>query len=54
MLLKLLGRYLRPHWPLLIGVVVFQLAQSLLSLWLLAIKPLQLPPKPSSPNPSLP
>ena len=34
MLLKLLGRYLRPHWPLLIGVVVFQLAQSLLSLWL--------------------
>lgn len=34
MLLKLLGRFLRPHWPLLIGVVVFQLAQSLLSLWL--------------------
>ena len=34
MLLKLLGRYLRPHWPLLIGVVFFQLAQSLLSLWL--------------------
>ena len=34
MLLKLLGRYLRPHWRLLIGVVVFQLAQSLLSLWL--------------------
>ncbi|WP_348787153.1 ABC transporter ATP-binding protein [Leifsonia sp. NPDC080035] len=34
MLLKLLGRSLRPHWPLLIGVVVFQLAQSLLSLWL--------------------
>lgn len=34
MLLKLLGRYLRPHWPLLVGVVVFQLAQSLLSLWL--------------------
>ncbi|MGO4594447.1 ABC transporter ATP-binding protein [Leifsonia sp. 2TAF2] len=34
MLLKLLGRFLRPHWPLLIGVVVFQLAQALLSLWL--------------------
>ncbi|WP_223695070.1 ABC transporter ATP-binding protein [Leifsonia poae] len=34
MLLKLLGRFLRPHWPLLVGVVLFQLAQSLLSLWL--------------------
>jgi len=34
MLLKLLGRFLRPHWPLLVGVVFFQLAQSLLSLWL--------------------
>ncbi|WP_025157047.1 ABC transporter ATP-binding protein [Leifsonia aquatica] len=34
MLLKLLGRYLRPHWRLLVGVVFFQLAQSLLSLWL--------------------
>jgi len=34
MLLKLLGRFLRPHWPLLVGVVVFQIAQSLLSLWL--------------------
>jgi len=34
MLLKLLGRFLRPHWPLLVGVVVFQLAQALLSLWL--------------------
>ncbi|MDN4598741.1 ABC transporter ATP-binding protein [Leifsonia virtsii] len=34
MLLRLLGRFLRPHWPLLIGVVFFQLAQSLLSLWL--------------------
>ncbi|MFF2052444.1 ABC transporter ATP-binding protein [Leifsonia sp. NPDC058194] len=34
MLLKLLGRFLRPHWRLLVGVVVFQLAQSLLSLWL--------------------
>lgn len=34
MLLRLLGRFLRPHWPLLIGVLFFQLAQSLLSLWL--------------------
>ncbi|HEV7185096.1 MAG TPA: ABC transporter ATP-binding protein [Leifsonia sp.] len=34
MLLKLLGRFLRPHWRLLAGVIVFQLAQSLLSLWL--------------------
>ena len=34
MLLKLLGRFLRPHWRLLVGVIVFQLAQSLLSLWL--------------------
>ena len=34
MLLPLLGRFLRPHWALLVGVVVFQLAQSLLSLWL--------------------
>jgi ATP-binding cassette subfamily B protein len=34
MLMKLLGRFLRPHLRLLVGVVVFQLAQSLLSLWL--------------------
>ncbi|UAJ80849.1 ABC transporter ATP-binding protein [Leifsonia sp. ZF2019] len=34
MLLRLLGRFLRPHWRLLVGVVVFQLGQSLLSLWL--------------------
>ncbi|WP_345761533.1 ABC transporter ATP-binding protein [Diaminobutyricibacter sp. McL0608] len=34
MLLKLLGRFLRPHWRLLVGVVFFQLGQSLLSLWL--------------------
>ncbi|SEH73399.1 MULTISPECIES: ABC transporter ATP-binding protein [unclassified Leifsonia] len=34
MLLRLLGRFLRPHWPLLLAVIVFQLAQSLLSLWL--------------------
>jgi ATP-binding cassette subfamily B protein len=34
MLPKLLGRFLRPHWPLLVGVVVFQLAQSIASLYL--------------------
>jgi len=34
MLMKLLGRFLRPHLRLLVAVVVFQLAQSLLSLWL--------------------
>ncbi|WP_431220697.1 ABC transporter ATP-binding protein [Leifsonia xyli] len=34
MLLRILGRFLRPHWPLLIGVIVFQLGSSLLSLWL--------------------
>jgi len=34
MLLKLLTRYLKPHWPLLIGVVVFQLLQSIASLFL--------------------
>jgi ATP-binding cassette subfamily B multidrug efflux pump len=33
-LLKVLGRFLRPHRTLLIGVVVFQLAQSIASLWL--------------------
>ncbi len=33
-LMKLLGRYLRPHWQLLVGVVVFQLAQAILSLYL--------------------
>jgi ATP-binding cassette subfamily B multidrug efflux pump len=31
---KLLVRYLRPHWPLLLAVVVFQLAQSIASLYL--------------------
>jgi ATP-binding cassette, subfamily B, multidrug efflux pump len=31
---KLLVRYLRPHWPLLVVVVVFQLAQSIASLYL--------------------
>ncbi|WP_394552629.1 ABC transporter ATP-binding protein [Agromyces sp. MMS24-JH15] len=37
MLLKLLGRYLRPYWGLLLGVVVFQLAQSFASLYLPAL-----------------
>ncbi|WP_308468263.1 ABC transporter ATP-binding protein [Rathayibacter soli] len=34
MLLKLLRRYLRPHWRLLLAVVIFQLAQSIASLYL--------------------
>jgi ATP-binding cassette subfamily B multidrug efflux pump len=34
MLGRLLVRYLRPAWPLIIGVVIFQLAQSIASLWL--------------------
>ncbi len=34
MLAQLVGRFLRPHWPLLVGVVVFQLAQSIASLYL--------------------
>ncbi|UUT35055.1 ABC transporter ATP-binding protein [Microbacterium elymi] len=34
MLGRLLVRYLRPAWPLIIGVLVFQIAQSLASLWL--------------------
>ncbi|GAA3759677.1 ABC transporter ATP-binding protein [Microbacterium kribbense] len=34
MLGKLLARYLRPGWVLITGVLVFQLAQSLASLWL--------------------
>jgi ATP-binding cassette subfamily B multidrug efflux pump len=34
MLLRLLGRYLKPHWKLLIGVLIFQLAQSIASLFL--------------------
>jgi ATP-binding cassette subfamily B protein len=34
---KLLVRYLRPYWPLLIGVVVFQLIQSIASLYLPAL-----------------
>src|SRR5690554_251176 len=34
MLLRILKRYLKPHWPLLVAVGVFQLAQSLASLYL--------------------
>jgi ATP-binding cassette subfamily B protein len=34
MLLRLLGRYLKPHWKLLVGVVIFQLASSVAILWL--------------------
>lgn len=34
MLLTILGRYLKPYWPLLVAVGVFQLAQSLASLYL--------------------
>lgn len=34
MLLKILRRYLKPYWPLLVAVSVFQLAQSLASLYL--------------------
>src|SRR6187431_391342 len=37
MLWKLLVRYLRPHWRLLVGVVIFQLAQSIASLYLPAL-----------------
>jgi ATP-binding cassette subfamily B protein len=34
MLLKLIARYIKPHWPLLVAVVVFQFAQSMASLYL--------------------
>jgi ATP-binding cassette subfamily B multidrug efflux pump len=34
MLLRLLGRFLKPHWKLVVGVIIFQLAQSIASLWL--------------------
>ncbi len=34
MLIKLIMRFLKPHWPLIVGVVVFQLAQSIASLYL--------------------
>jgi ATP-binding cassette subfamily B multidrug efflux pump len=37
MLWTLLVRYLRPHWKLLVAVVVFQLAQSIASLYLPAL-----------------
>jgi ATP-binding cassette, subfamily B, multidrug efflux pump len=37
MLLKLLRRYLKPHWKLLVGVLVFQFAQSIASLFLPAL-----------------
>jgi ATP-binding cassette subfamily B protein len=33
-LVRLLARFLRPHWRLLLGVIIFQLAQSLASLYL--------------------
>jgi ATP-binding cassette subfamily B multidrug efflux pump len=33
-LLRLIGRFLKPHWPLLAGVIVFQFAQSIASLYL--------------------
>ncbi|BDZ47496.1 ABC transporter ATP-binding protein [Naasia aerilata] len=34
MLIRILARFLRPHWALLVGVIVFQLAQSIASLYL--------------------
>jgi ATP-binding cassette, subfamily B, multidrug efflux pump len=34
MLLSLLGRYLKPYWHLLVGVIVFQLGSSIASLYL--------------------
>ncbi len=34
MLLPLLGRFLKPHWPFLVAVAAFQLAQSIASLYL--------------------
>jgi len=34
MLLRLLGRFLKPHWRLLVGVLVFQITQSIASLFL--------------------
>lgn len=37
MLLKLLGRYLRPHLPLVIGVLVFQLLQAFAMLYIPAL-----------------
>ena len=37
MLLRLIMKYLKPHWPLVVGVIVFQLAQSIASLYLPAL-----------------
>lgn len=37
MLLSLIGRFLRPHWPLIVAVIVFQLVQSIASLYLPAL-----------------
>jgi ATP-binding cassette, subfamily B, multidrug efflux pump len=34
MLISLILRFIKPHWPLIVGVVVFQLAQSIASLYL--------------------
>jgi ATP-binding cassette subfamily B protein len=34
MLLRLLGTYLKPHWKLVVGVIVFQLGSSVASLYL--------------------
>lgn len=34
MLLKLIARFIKPHWPLLVAVLVFQFAQSMASLYL--------------------
>jgi len=34
MLIKLITRFIAPYWPLVVGVVVFQLAQSIASLYL--------------------
>jgi len=37
MLPRLILRFLRPHWPLVVGVIVFQLAQSIANLYLPAL-----------------
>jgi ATP-binding cassette subfamily B protein len=37
MLGRILVRFIRPYWPFLIGVLVFQAAQSIASLWLPAL-----------------
>ena len=34
MLLRLLGQYLKPHWKLVVGVILFQLGSSIASLYL--------------------